>query len=132
MSVGVMLAAIGVNHHIGEQDAGRVVLGGDGPLLRLQRLGNLRRQDIEEQHLRSFLEEIPLADEVVEQREGDRDHSAEVEHEEQVTKCPAAAPGEVGLEHRTDEEERTKAMIHRACHGNPQQGGRPADTERPR
>ena len=57
---------------VGEQDAGLVELLGDGALPRLQRLRDLPRQDVEQQHLGALLEEVALADEVVEQPEDDR------------------------------------------------------------
>src|SRR5271166_4649907 len=48
---------------IGEQDAGLFVVGRDRARFRLQRLGDLLRQDVQQQHLRALLEEVAAADE---------------------------------------------------------------------
>ena len=55
---------------------------GDGALVHLKRVRDFLRQDIEEQRLRTLLEEVSLRNEIVEQREDDRDHAAEVQDEE--------------------------------------------------
>ena len=47
-----------------------------------ERFGDFLWQDIEQQRLRAFLEEVSLPDEIVEKREDDGDHAAEVQDEE--------------------------------------------------
>ena len=55
---------------------------GDGALVHFERVRDFLRQDIEQQRLRTLLKEVSLRDEIVEQREDDRDHGAEVQDEE--------------------------------------------------
>ena len=69
-------------HRVREQDAGCGVVGGDGALLALQHLRDVLRQDVEQQTFRPLLEEIALADEVIQQAKDDRGDGADVENEE--------------------------------------------------
>ena len=55
---------------------------GDGALVDFERVRDFLRQDIEQQRLGALLEEVSLRDEIVEQREDDRDHAAEVQDKE--------------------------------------------------
>ena len=83
---------------------------GDGALVHFKRVRDFLRQDVEEQRLRTLLEEVSLRNEIVEQREDDRDHAAEVQDEE---------PGderlrqrgwlERGLENRAHDQEQDEA-----------------------
>ena len=67
---------------VGKEDAGLVELLGDGARAHLQRLRDLARQDVEQQHLGALLEVVALAHEVVEQPEDHQHDGAEIEHEE--------------------------------------------------
>ena len=55
---------------------------GDGAPVHFERVRDFLRQDIEQQRLRTLLKEVSLRDEIVEQREDDADHGAEVQDEE--------------------------------------------------
>ena len=54
----------------------------DGAPVGFERFGDFLWQDIEQQRLRAFLEEVSLSDKIVEKREDDGDHGAKVQHEE--------------------------------------------------
>src|ERR1700738_3481494 len=95
---------------VGEQDAGLVVVGGDRARLRLQGLGDLLRQDVEQQHLRAFLEEIAAADEVMQQPECDRNHRSEVEYEEpRHERVGQLCRRQMGLQQGSDRQQRDEA-----------------------
>src|SRR3984957_7033185 len=75
----------GESDDVGEQDAGLVVVGGDRSGFGLEGLGDLRRQDVEEQHLRALLEEITTPNEVMQQPVCDRDHRSRFNPKNHVT-----------------------------------------------
>ena len=86
---------------------------GDGALVQFERVRDFLRQDIEQQRFGALLEEVSLRDEVVEQREHDRDHAAEVKDKEPGDKCfRQRGRLERGLEQRTHVRSRTKPTIH--------------------
>ncbi len=52
------------------------------PSIGLECVRDFLRQNVQEQRLGPFLEEVSLRDKIIEQREDDRDHAAEVQNEE--------------------------------------------------
>ena len=88
----------------------------DGAPVGLERFRDFLRQDIEQQGLRALLEEVPLPDEIVEQREDDGDHAAEVQDEEpgdeRLRQC---GRHEMGLQNGAHDQEQDEA--HDPKHG---------------
>ena len=89
---------------------------GDGAPVGFERFGDFLRQDIEQQRLRAFLEEVSLPDEIVEQREDDGDHAAEVQDEEPGDeRLRQSGRREIGLKSRAHDQEQDEA--HDPEHG---------------
>ena len=82
----------------------------------LQRLRDLARQDVEQQHLGALLEEVALAHEVVEQPEHHQHDGAEIEHEEPRDQVVGQARRrEIRLDERADHQQHDEA--HDPQHG---------------
>ena len=60
----------------------------------LERLRDFLWEDIKQQHLGTLLKEVPLIDEVIEEREGNYDDPADVEHEKPSHECFGQADGD--------------------------------------
>lgn len=57
-------------------------MGGDRAMFGLEGFRDFLGQDVQDQHLRGLLKEIPLTDKIVDRRECKRDDGADVEHKE--------------------------------------------------
>ena len=83
---------------------------GDGAPVHFKRVRDFLRQDVEQQRLRTLLEEVSLRDKIVEQREDDRDHAAEVQNEEPGDeRLRQRGRFERGLEDRARDQEQDEA-----------------------